>query len=436
MEASTKQAASLLYNKVYMRVYSAFATATFGDWFDTLAIQVLVGYRWQVSPLMLALIPVSIALPSILLGSVAGVAADRLNKLKLMRSCDLLTAFLTVLVLFAPNMLWLLPLLALRSAISTLNVPAQQSLTRSIVREDQLLQAASLNGIVNQGSKIAGPLLGGVALTLLTPQWCILLNALLRVGSYLLLLSVKSIRTEEESETVAAQEERVPLRTMWKEGWSFMLRSRLLLHTLLFGFAGALAIQIVDFQFTSLFRVLSPANESLLGWMVAASGVGAVLIIILLNRLNPGTGYGWRLGMGYVLIGGPIAGLGLLQPGASALWVLLFGFILGIGNGMFFVTFNYCLQKETPPHMTGRVFGIQSTVLGAVMIAAPLLGGLFVELAGPGRIFVNFGMVQVLLGLVGIMFGRVLWPVVKTERTDVAQPQPSEEAEAGLEQHG
>ncbi|OKP83603.1 MFS transporter [Paenibacillus sp. P3E] len=425
METSLKQGNSLLHNKVYMRVYSAFATATFGDWFDTLAIQVLVGYRWQASPLMLALIPVAMALPSVLLGSVAGVAADRLNKLKLMRMCDLLTAILTVLVLFAPGMVWLLPLLVLRSSISTLNVPAQQSMTRSIVREDQLLQATSLNGIVNQGSKIAGPLLGGVALTLLSPHWCILLNAIFRVGSYLLLLSVKNIPTEGELPAAQTQAERVPMGMMWKEGWSFMLRSRLLLHTMLFGLAGALAIQIIDFQFTSLFRVISPVNESLLGWMVAASGIGAVAVILLLGKLKPGTRYGLRLGMGYVLIGGSVGGLGLLQPGASALWVLLFGFVLGIGNGTFFVTFNYCLQKETPPHMTGRIFGIQSTILGVVMIAAPLLGGLLVQMAGPGRIFLDFGVVQVLLGLAGILFGRLLWPEAKPERGQTAMEHSS-----------
>lgn len=144
-----------------------------------------------------------------------------------MRMCDLLTALLTVLVLFAPSMVWLLPLLMLRAAISTLNVPAQQSMTRSMVREDQLLQATSLNGIVNQGSKIAGPLLGGFALSVLTPQWCILINACLRGCSYLLLLTVKNSEAGQvSSESKGDPEEHVSLRTMWKEGWSFMLRSR------------------------------------------------------------------------------------------------------------------------------------------------------------------------------------------------------------------
>ncbi|MEK3771209.1 MFS transporter [Paenibacillus sp. FSL R5-0887] len=418
MNASTQAGTSLLKNKVYMRVYSAFATATFGDWFDALAIQVLVGYRWQASPLMLALIPVSIALPGILLGSFAGVVADRLNKLKLMRMCDLLTALLTVFVLFAPSMVWLLPLLMLRAAISTLNVPAQQSMTRSMVREDQLLQATSLNGLVNQGSKIAGPLLGGFALSVLTPQWCILINACLRGCSYLLLLTVKNSEAGQvSSEGKGDQEERVALRTMWKEGWSFMLRSRLLLNSMLFGLVGALAIQMIDFQFTSLFRIIAPSEESMLGWLVAATGVGAVFMIMVLNKLNRGTGYGWKLGTGYALIGISVGGLGLLQPGVSILTVLLLGFLLGLGNGMFMITFNYCLQKETPPHMTGRVFGIQSTILSGVMIGAPLLGGVMVQVAGPSRIFLNFGIVIALIGVLGIAFGRVLWPAQK-EKSD------------------
>lgn len=418
MKASSQAGTSLLKNKVYMRVYSAYATATFGDWFDALAIQVLVGYRWHASPLMLALIPVSIALPGILLGSVAGVAADRLNKLKLMRMCDLLTALLTVLVLFAPSMVWLLPLLTLRAAISTLNVPAQQSMTRSMVREDQLLQATSLNGLVNQGSKIAGPLLGGFALSVLTPQWCILINACLRGCSYLLLLTVKKSEVGQgRTEGKGDQEEHVPLRAMWKEGWGFMLRSRLLLNTMLFGIVCSMAIQMIDFQFTSLFRVLAPSKESLLGWLVAASGGGAVFIIMIMNKMNRGTGYGWKLGTGYVLMGLSVGGLGLLQPGVSNISVLLLGFLLGIGNGIFIITFNYCLQKETPPHMTGRVFGIQSTILSGVMIGAPLLGGMLVQAAGPSRIFLIFGIVIALIGVLGIMFGRVLWPKEK-EMTD------------------
>lgn len=409
----------LLRNKIFARVYAAYTAATFGDWFDMLAIQVLVGYRWEAGPLMLALIPVTNALPGVLLGSLAGVAADRIDRLKLMRLCDLLTAVLTLLILLAPNMLWLLPVLTLRATFSTFLIPAQQSLTRSIVREDQLFQATSLNGFVNQGSKIAGPLLGGFALALLSPEWCILLNAFFRLISLLILLTIKKAEVNGEKTgpslavpSAAASETAVsaPLRTLWIEGLSFILKTRLLLVTLLLGFIATLAIQMIDFQFTSLFREIAPQQEAYLSWMVTSAGIGAVLVIAALNRWNKGTaGYAWKFGAGYGLIGLAIGGLGLLPTGITALPILLLGFGLGVGNGMVIVTFNYCLQKETPPDMVGRVFGIQTSLMGMVMFVAPLLGGLLVERIGPAIAFVCLGGIIAVLGVLVLGLGKALW---------------------------
>ena len=410
MEGLTQSKQHLFHNKIYARMYLAYATATFGDWFDALAIQVLVGYRWQVSPFMLVLIPVVMAFPGVLLGSVAGVLADRLNKLKLMRMCDLLTMLLTLFILIAPNMGWLLLLIGLRAAISTINVPAQQSMTRSIVREEQLLQATSLNGVVNQGSKIAGPLLGGVALTLLSPQWCIVVNAVMRGLSYVLLLTISYRADSYVAEAISSTgEQRNSIFTMLAEGWGFIIRKRILLNMMLYSIAGTVVIQMIDFQFTSLFRAISPHNEALLGWMVTASGVGAVCTIWIINKwCSAGTG-SWRLGLSYVLLGTSIIGLGFLHTNSSMLWILILGLILGIGNGMFFVTFNYNLQKETPSHMTGRVFGIQSSVTSVIMLVAPLAGGMLVELAGAALIFVRLGILLSFLGLAGLIFKRFLW---------------------------
>ncbi|SME99258.1 Major Facilitator Superfamily protein [Paenibacillus barengoltzii] len=411
--------AGLLRNKTFTRVYAAYTAATFGDWFDMLAIQVLVGYRWEAGPLMLALIPVANALPSVLLGSFAGVVADRIHQLKLMRLCDLLTAALTLMILLSPNMLWLLPVLTLRATLSTFIIPAQQSLTRSIVREDQLFQATSLNGFVNQGSKIAGPLLGGFALALLTPEWCILLNVCFRMFSLVILLTIKKVEVQfqkagrnldRSSSSALETAEDTSLRTLWIEGLRCILRTRLLLVTLLFGFVATAAIQMIDFQFTSLFREIAPLKEAYLSWMVAAAGVGAVMIIAVLNRWNQGAaGYAWKFSAGYGLIGMAVGGLGLLPTGSAAVPILLLGFGLGVGNGVVVVTFNYCLQKETPADMVGRVFGIQTSLLGLVMLVAPLLGGLLVEWIGPGRSFIYLGGVIAALGLLVLALGKVLW---------------------------
>ncbi|MEJ8306244.1 MFS transporter [Saccharibacillus sacchari] len=415
-QSGHKRRASLLRHPVFGRTFTAYSLAVFGDWFDAIAIQVLIGYRWQASPLEIALVPVCMALPGLLFGAAAGAWADRVDKLKLMRICDLLTAIATVAILFVPNIFWLLPLLTVRAALGVFNVPAQQALTRRVVSEEQLLDATSLNGLVGQLSRIAGPLLGAAVLALLSPQACIAVNALARLFSYVILRSVPTTATNErqtgESET-ASPAKKLRTRALLLEGWVFVRRTPLVRNLMVFALLGMLAIQTIDFQFVSLFRHIAPDQETAIGWLLASSGAAAAAVATANMRVERLRRAGWatKLGGSYALLGLSILTLGLLPVGAPIYALLATGLLLGAGNGLFMITFNHALQQATPPDMTGRVFGIQSTVLGAVMIVAPPLGGLLIQQWGPGHIFAIAGLWVFALGLAGLLFGRKLWPI-------------------------
>lgn len=395
----------------YRSMFSAYALATFGDWFDALAIQVMVVYRWGIDPLMIALIPVCMALPSVLLSSFAGTLADRVQQAKLMIFCDLLTILFTVGVLFAPNFAWLLPLLTLRAMASVFHVPAQQALTRRVVPEDLLLQATSYNGLVGQGSKVAGPLLGAATLAALSPQACILINMGARLLSAVLLLGLWRLpqpTTGREESPFIGQTRLQGFWSEWKEGWSFLWRHKKVFHTLIFGFIGLAAILMVDYQFPTLFKSISPHNEALTGQVVAAIGAGAVGVLILLNRLGK-INYGWGLGGGCGLIGLGVTLLGLCPPGSHILLLLTFGLLLGVGNGLYILTQNFILQKETSPEVVGRIFGIQNTMNSLVMLTAPLLGGLLIREVSVGTAFLMIGISLTAIGLLGILLRRRLW---------------------------
>lgn len=446
--ARRKDTSGLLRNRSFRLLFSAHALASLGEWFDAIAIQVLVVYRWGADPMMIALIPVVMALPGLLLSSLAGTLADRLPQAQLMMLSDLAAACLTLAVLFAPGVAWLLPLLALRACASVFQLPAQQGLTRVIVPSDQLLQAASWNGLVGQGSKVAGPLLGAMLLVLLSPQLCIALNAVTRLCSAALLLPLRGLSSKQavapsgmmtsdedrgqgyeqpfgEGTCIQEQGQSAPLQAaidadestgqdeegflaQWREGWAYIVRTKRLLHTLIFGLFGIMAILMIDYQFATLLRTIYPGNESLVGWLISAIGIGAVAVIMVLNRMNH-IGAGWGLGGGYLCIGGAIAVLGVLPPG-SPIWLLLVaGVLIGLGNGLYMVTQNYILQSETPAHLVGRIFGIQNTVLGAVMIGAPLAGGVLIQMAGPGLSFLAIGSVVGLLGVSGMLLQSMIW---------------------------
>ncbi|MFC9710887.1 MFS transporter [Paenibacillus sp. NPDC056933] len=413
--SSNGSSKSLWTNNRFMRMFIAYALATFGDWFDALAIQVMVAYRWGADPLIIALIPVCMAVPGIVLGSVAGALADRLHKVKIMMICDVVTVLLTIAVLFAPSAAWLLPLLALRAMMGVFHVPAQQALTRQVVPEEHLFQASSLNGFVSQCSKVAGPLLGAVTLAVFSPQVCILINACTRLLSGAVLWPLRRLTEKKEpSESFTLEgsplgaESKEPLFTQWQKGWRFILSSRTLLSTILFGCVGLMAILMIDYQFTTLFREIKPGNEALIGWMGSSAGAGAVVIILLLNRL-PRIGYGWGLGGGYLLIGVGIAALGWIGPQTSEIWVIIWGLCIGLGNGLFMVTLNYLLQKETPPAYVGRVFGIQNSLSSVVLVVAPLAGGALIRATGASLTFQYIGMATLTIGLAGIILQRILW---------------------------
>nr|WP_311283863.1 MFS transporter [Paenibacillus macerans] len=425
---------SLRSNRSFRHMFAAYALATFGDWFDALAIQVIVAYRWGADPLLLALIPVTMALPGVLLGSFAGALADRLHKAKLMLLCDLVTAVLTAAILAAPNLYWLLPLLAFRAAAGVFHVPAQQALTRQVVPPGQLLQATALNGLVGQGSKVAGPLLGAAALAAFGPKACIAINIGARLLSAALLYPLGRL-PNGAAERIHVPGGRRPhllsgLLGEWREGWLLLAQAKLLRNTLLFGLIALIVLMMIDYQFAALLRGIAPNNESLIGWLVSSIGAGAVLVLLLLNRFRRVSG-GLGLGGGCALIGAGIALLGLCPPGTGLAWLLGFGLLIGIGNGAYMVTQNYILQKETPEQAIGRVFGIQNTLSSAIMLTAPLAGGVLIRLVSAGTAFLLIGLLLAAIGTAGVLFRTVLWPASPPEREETSRPPAPERSYPG-----
>ncbi|MNW19261.1 hypothetical protein D3C71_2191830 [compost metagenome] len=54
-------------------------------------------------------------------------------------------------------------------------------------------------------------------------------------------------------------------------------------------------------------------------------------------------------------------------------------------------------------------------MLSAVMVVAPLLGGVLVGIEGPRAVFAAFGLAIGLLGGAGMALGRRIWPEGEAE---------------------
>jgi MFS family permease len=403
----TAKPVSIFTNRAYTRMFSAYALSSFGDYFDFIAMMLLVGYVWHLSPIVLALFPIMYALPGMLFGQFTGVLADRANKLKIMIICDLLRAVLTVALIFSPNAWVAYVLLFARGTAGVFNSPANQALTRQVVAEEHLLKATTYNSSVFQFSKIFGPFLGGTIAAATTPSICLVVNAVSFVVSALILLTLS--QTVEVRQTESKRTKKAPFFEMWREGWKALFSNRLVFSCTLFYLITMCVMQIVESQYTTLFRDLAPDRMELRGWFTSSIGLGSFASVMTLNRMNHLKKPGIVLGIGALLVGVMYVFVGRFTPQTSSFWPLLGGCIGGIGAGITMSGFMYLVQSKTPKEAMGRVFGILMTLFNMIVIIGPLLGGSIIMTTGAGIVFQITGVIMIVIGAVGYLFQNVIW---------------------------
>src|SRR5690625_1620602 len=312
MENKAAAKMSIWKNRTYLMLFSSYAISTFGKFFDMLAVILMISFVWEAEPWMIGLIPIAYALPHALFSQFAGVYIDKNKKVKVMLLADLLTAILTVALIFTYNPWVMLGVILIRSSFTVVHFPAQQALVRQIVHPDLILKAVTLNGTVNQLSKIIGPFLGASIAAAFSPRMSFIVYAAALLVSVCILLFIRHVDTSEAAVTLEAEQEgNNAFWKTWGNGWRIMLKSKVIIASFSFAFIAFMSIQLVDAQFAVITRELFPAQSgglirkklpgnqfavitrelfpdqpSALGWMMSSVGLGSVGIIICLNRLK------------------------------------------------------------------------------------------------------------------------------------------------------
>ncbi|MDP1455989.1 MFS transporter [Bacillus wiedmannii] len=408
----TTDSKGLLGNRVYLQVFSAYSLLMLGVFIDMLAIMTIVGFEWEVDPTIIGLIPVAYALPGIIFGSWAGVIADRFRKIPIMMFCNLMVGLITIALLFVQDIHWLLVALMIRSIFSVFYYPAQQTLTRQIVSPDLLTKAVSINGIVEQGTKIVGPLIGGMLLSWFQPEFCLIIRAISCLLATLVL--IPTIKFKETISKEFVEKQKQSTWTAWVQGWGYVLSNRIILSTMIFVTIAMAVLQLVDSQFPTLFKSLFPHDKSKMGYIISIIGLGGILGALLTQKLKQFQ-YGWVVCGGMVLMGIGFGGIGLITPGTVFVLAYLISFIAGIGSGLMLVSNQVILQIESDQDQVGRVFGIQSSLTNAVLIISPAMSGPLVHLFGVTQLYVYGGIGLVIIGVIGVSLQKYLWAKHKHE---------------------
>ena len=392
-----------------------------GDWMLLVALPFYVFQRTG-SALATGATFIVEVIPTLLLGSVAGVFVDRWSRKMTLVVTKMLSALVLLLLLFVQtrNGLWLVYVVAFaESLIDCFASPAYSALVPLLVKEEQLSMANSANKLGVELTRLLGPALGGVILGLFGLTSIILVDSVSFLFCALAALFIFLPEQIERKQKVADATNiaETNIWREWIEGLRLVRGTRvvaMVFTVTCISMMGEGFGRVVFIPFVS--EVLHQGPIAL-GWVLTVQGIGGVVGSLLNERLSK------RLSL-RVLIGwsGILLGLfNLIAVVFHTLPVLLGIYLVGGGPVMFFfIGFYTLLQQSTNDAYRGRVFGTYNTMNTLLLIAGMVLSSMFTSVLGPLLIFGLMGAFYFLAGVVAL-------PLLRSANMDVKQTENSVE---------
>jgi MFS family permease len=383
--------------KPRFRIYVAgHSVSVIGSWIQQVAMSWLV-YRLTGSIFLLGLIGFLLNIFYLLLGPLAGLAADRLPRLRALIAIDMVLAALAA-ILAAMGLAGVTHIgvyLALATGIGIANafeMPMRQSLFKEIVEDRALMMSAvAVSSMVFNVGRMVGPAVAGVLLIYVSEPWCFALNAL-AYGAIIGALLAMDLPPAAGTATAGT----VPAGIVASASMLLSFPGvRYLLPTV--AAVGLFATPYVPLM-PSIVAHFFDGRSSTVGMLMSASGLGALASSTYLS-LQPGYGRQLRL-----MTAAPIAAgtalacfswsrnlpLSLLLLGGMAAAILI---AVNATNAM--------LQQSVPDEWRGRVIAIYGMSFAGTAPLGGLLSGWLAENIGLTATLTLNGALIIAAGLVG-----------------------------------
>ncbi|WP_237391912.1 MFS transporter [Paenibacillus dendrobii] len=400
-------------NRPFMLLMGAQLVSDMGDWMLMLALFTMVGLKMNATPWEITMISLCMAVPMMIGGPFGGYLSDRLNRKLLMIISDVARFAIVGALLFTDSMWQIYIVLVLKGMMAVLFSPSKSGKVKELIPSAQMNQAVSISSGIEQITKIIGPALGGVLVTLIGIKSCFVLDSLSYLLSAILLLGVPRYATvaqEENLENTDSKKADEKL-SFWKEmsaGVKLIGSIPILAASVWTIFIMLMVVTIADSQVVVLFRGIPNVSENLLGWCMGSSGLGTLVAALLGGKIpwNPLK----KIGLG-TAITGVVFGLAAVMINLAGViswtYAVLFAsfFFAGFGAGWTYIPFSTLLQQRTPVALTGRVFGAVNSLNSTAVILGPVFGGALVTAYGAVPAFILSGSLTALIGLL-LLAGR------------------------------
>ena len=374
----------------FRKLWTALSLSSFGDWLGLLALTALAprladeGYA--AANVAIASVFILRLAPAIVIGPIAGVIADRLDRRWTMVVCDVARFGLFASIPFVGTLWWLLVATFLIEAASLVWIPAKEATVPNLVPRERLATANQLSLFTTYGSApVAAAVFSGLALLS-----GIIDNAVPAVNEVDLALFVNAatflvsaltiLRLTEIPPRAARGPEDAHPPTVWRtlvEGWSFIGRTRLV-RGLVVAMLGAFAAGGAVIGLARTFVVDLGAGEPGYGLLFGTVFVGLAGGMFIGPRVVPDFSRRRLLGLSIIAAGLSLALLALIPHIVAAVITTL---VIGMWAGIAWVTGYTLLGLEVADELRGRTFAFVQTLVRATLVlvlaVSPLLAAAF-----------------------------------------------------------
>lgn len=341
------------------------------------------------SPTRMSLALAIHASPSVLLGALAGVWVDRLDKRRVMIATNGLRAvFVVALGLWGPADWALAVGLAFMVACCAQPfIPAEGAAIPLVVGKENLLAANSVFATTMIASIIVAFTVGEPLLQLLgTRQGALTIGAAFLV-SVAFLCFVHYRQAEQLEETPE------PFGVQFRQGLAYIqdrppIRRTLIQQVAIFGMFAAMSVLAILFAKQELATNFS--------WFLATTGAGLAIGAWMIGQFGAGWNRDRVITTGFGAVGATLIALALT---ASTMGAFALAALLGLAASWVAVPLQTRLTEAVDASLRGKVFGVQNMVINIATTLPLALVGFLVEGVGLKPVIASTGLLMLAMAV-------------------------------------
>jgi len=369
-----------------------------GTWVQTVAQSWLI-FQLTNSAFLLGVVGFLGSIPIFALSLFGGVLADRVNKRNILiftQAAFMLLAFLlAVLTQFkfiTPTQIMLIALL--NGVIMAFDAPARQSIVMELVGREHLFNAITLNSVAFNSSRIIGPAIAGVLISIIGMSGCFYLNGISFLAVIIALFYIKFGKSLARNNNSAFKD--------IQEGLIFISRHRLILALV----SVVAAISLFGISYIILMPVFAShvlgVGVKGLGVLMSSTGIGALFGALGLARLGNFRSKGRLLIWSVFLFSVSLMVFSLSKDYFLSILALIF---VGCCSVIPIALVNTLLQVSVPDEFRGRVMSLFMITFAGIVPFGNLIAGTLAQSWGvSAALFFCGAACLVLFSLINFLF--------------------------------